>query len=97
MTGEYEALWTRRQDILRAAARYGAHHVRIPRWAAEPFDEPPEDLELVVSFDGSRSLLDHAALQLEVAGILGRRINVINDGGFGAERRERVLRAYVPF
>lgn len=97
MTGEYEALWARRHDILRAAARYGAHHMRIPRWAAEPFEEPPEELELVVSFDGSRSLLDHAALQLEIAAILGRRVNVINDGSLGPVQREQVSREYVPF
>lgn len=97
MSDGYEVLWSTRHDILRAAARYGAHHVRIPRWAAEPFGEVPEELELIVSFDGSRSLLDHAALQLEIAVILGRRVNVIDDGGFGPEHRERVLREYVPF
>lgn len=93
----YEALWSKRHDILRMAARYGAHHVRIPAWAAEPFEEPPEDLELVVSLDGSRSLLDHAALQLEIGAMLGAPVNVINDGGLGPEERERVLREYVPF
>lgn len=94
---EYTSLWAARHDILRVAARYGAHHVRIPRWAAEPFERPPEDLELVVSFDQGRSLLDHAALQLEIARLLGRRANVISDGGLDAAERDRVLREYVPF
>ncbi len=97
MTVDYDVLWSKRHEILRAAARYGAHHVRIPAWAAEPFEEAPEELELVVSFDGSRSLLDHAALQLEIAAILGRRVNVISDGGFGPVQRARVLREYAPF
>jgi predicted nucleotidyltransferase len=97
MTGGYEMLWARRHDILQMAARYGAHHVRVPSWAAEPFEEPPGELDLVVSFDGSRSLLDHAALQLEIGAILGGPVNVVNDGGLGAEERERLLREYVPF
>jgi uncharacterized protein len=91
------SLWRGRHDILGAAARYGAHQVRIPRWAAEPFVEAPEDLELVVSFDSGRSLLDHAALQVEIAAILGRRVNVISDGGLRPQERERVEREYVPF
>lgn len=97
MESEYALLWSKRHQILRAAARYGAHHVRIPRWAAEPFVEPPGELDLVMSFDGDRSLLDQAALQLEVAALLGRRINVVSDGGLGVEGRERVRREYVPF
>jgi predicted nucleotidyltransferase len=97
MSGEYGQLWSKRHEILRAAARYGAHHLRIPRWAAEPFDQPVEELELVVSFDSDRSLLDHAALQLEVAAIMGRRINIISDRGLRPESRDRVLREYVPF
>jgi predicted nucleotidyltransferase len=97
LSGEYAALWDRRHDILRAAARYGAHQVRIPRWAAEPFVDEPEELELVVSFDSGRSLLDHAALQLEISSMFGRRINVLSDGGMRPEERERVAREYVPF
>lgn len=93
----YESLWAARHAILRAAARYGAHQVRIPGWAAEPFGEPPEELELVVSFDSGRSLLDHAALQLEIAAILGQRVNVLSDGGMRLSERERVAREYVPF
>jgi predicted nucleotidyltransferase len=97
MTGEYDALWEGRHDILRAAARHGAHHVRVPRWAAEQFSEPPEDLELVVSLDSDRSLLDHAALQLEISMILGCRVSVLSDAGLRPAVRERVLRDYVPF
>jgi predicted nucleotidyltransferase len=51
----------------------------------------------LVSFDQGRSLLDHAALQLEIARLLGRRANVISDGGLDAAERDRVLREYVPF
>jgi hypothetical protein len=97
VTGLYETLWERRHDILRAAARYGAYHTRIPRWAAEPFEEPPEELELVIRLEETRSLLDHAALQLEICALLGRHVNVIHDGGLRPGERDRVLREYVPF
>lgn len=97
MTASHHALWSSRHDVLRACARMGAHHVRIPSWAVEPDTWREEDVEMVVDLDPGRTLLDHAVLQLELRQILHMRVHVVNANGFREEARARVAREFVPF
>jgi hypothetical protein len=43
-----------------------------------------------------RSLMDHAALWLELQEALGRRVDVVSDRGIKPRIRERVLREALP-
>jgi predicted nucleotidyltransferase len=43
-----------------------------------------------------RSLLDHAALWLEIEQLLGCKVDVVSEGGLKPRIRERVLREAVP-
>jgi hypothetical protein len=51
---------------------------------------------LLVGFEPGRSLLDHAALWLELQDLLGCKVDVVSEGGIKARIRERVLREAVP-
>jgi len=49
-----------------------------------------------VEFEPDRSLLDHAALWLELQELLGCKVDVVSEGGVKARIRDRVLREALP-
>ena len=51
-------LQSKRQDILRIAARHGARNLRLFGSAARGEDRPESDLDLLVEMESGRSLLD---------------------------------------
>ena len=59
---------SRREDILRIAARHGAHHVRV--FGSVVRDEAGEgsDVDFLVRLDDDRSLIDHIALIQDLEG-----------------------------
>ena len=85
-----------RGEILRLAAAHGARNVRIFGSVARGESGAESDLDLLVEFEPGTSLLDHAALQIELEAVLGRRVNVASERGLRPRVRERVLRETRP-
>jgi predicted nucleotidyltransferase len=54
------------------------------------------DIDVLVDLEPGRSLLDHAALIIELSELLGRKVDVISARGLRPRMRERVLREAVP-
>jgi predicted nucleotidyltransferase len=94
--GIRERLQERREEILRAAARYGASNVRIFGSVARGEAGPESDVDVLVDLEPGRSLLDHAALLLELEALLGCPVDVVTERGLRSRFRERVLREAVP-
>jgi uncharacterized protein len=94
--GIRERLQERREEILRAAARYGASNVRIFGSVARGEAGPESDVDVLVDLEPGRSLLDHAALLLELEELLGCPVDVVTERGLRSRFRERVLREAVP-
>jgi uncharacterized protein len=94
--GIRERLQERREEILRAAARYGASNVRIFGSVARGEAGPESDVDVLVDLEPGRSLLDHAALLLELEALLGCPVDVVTERGLRARFHERVLREAVP-
>ena len=69
--------------------------LRVFGSAARGEADEESDLDLLVEMEPGRSLLDHAALWLELQEVLGRRVDVVSDRGIKARIRERVLREAV--
>jgi predicted nucleotidyltransferase len=66
----------RRAEMLRLAAKYGAHHVRIFGSVARGDATADSDVDFLVDLDADRSLLDLGGLQFELQGpaaLPGRR------------------------
>jgi uncharacterized protein len=93
--GISELLKEKRETILRIAAKHGARNVRVFGSAARGEADEESDLDLLVEMEPGRSLLDHAALWLELQEVLGRRVDVVSDRGIKPRIRERVLREAV--
>jgi predicted nucleotidyltransferase len=90
-----ELLEAKRDDILRIAARHGARNVRIFGSVARGDDDESSDIDLMVDMDPDRSLLDHAALLLELRALLGDALDVVSSRGMKPRIRDRALREAV--
>jgi hypothetical protein len=91
-----QRLKAKRQEILRVAAKHGAHNVRVFGSVARGEADENSDIDLLVAFEPGRSLLDHAGLWLDLQELLGCKVDVVSDGGIKPRIRERVLKEAVP-
>jgi len=86
----------KRNAILDAARRHGARNVRVFGSVARDEDDDRSDLDFLVEMEPGRSLLDHAALLLDLEQLLGCKVDVLSEKGIKARIRERVLREARP-
>ena len=91
-----DLLKEKREAILRICANHGARNVRVFGSVARGEADAQSDIDLIVEFEPERSLLDHAALWLELQDILGCKLEVVSDRGIKPRIRERVLREAIP-
>lgn len=94
--GINELLRTKREEILRIAAKHGARNVRIFGSVARGDTGPDSDVDFLIELEPGRSLLDHAALLLELERLLGCKVDVVTERGLRPRIRERVLKEAVP-
>jgi predicted nucleotidyltransferase len=86
----------RRDDILRLAERRGAHNIRVFGSVARGEANADSDLDLLVSWDPGRSLLDHAGLVQDLQELLGVKVHVGTENSLHWYVRERILREATP-
>jgi uncharacterized protein len=91
-----ELLKGKREATLRICAKHGARNVRRFGSVARGEADEQSDIDLIVELDPERSLLDHAALWLELQDLLGCKLDVVSDRGIKPRIRERVLREAIP-
>ncbi len=94
--GIKEVVKKKREEILRVAARHGASNIRIFGSVARGESDEKSDLDLLVTMEKGRSLLDHAALWLELQELLGCEVDVVSEKGLKPRIRDRVLNEAVP-
>ncbi|HEX9660423.1 MAG TPA: nucleotidyltransferase family protein [Rhodothermales bacterium] len=90
-----ELLKRKRQEILRIAAKHGAHSVRVFGSVARGEADAQSDIDFLVELEPGRSLLDLGGLQYELESLLGCRVDVVTERGLKTRIRERVLREAV--
>jgi predicted nucleotidyltransferase len=86
-----ERLNEKRAEVLRAAERHGARNVRLIGSVARGDAGADSDLDLLVELERGRSLLDHAALMIELEALLGCKVDVATEKGLRPRVRDRVL------
>ena len=72
-------LWARRNEILAAAVRHGASNIRVYGSVARGEASPMSDIDVLVEMEEGRSLLDLAALHLELEEIVGYPVEIGTD------------------
>jgi hypothetical protein len=85
-----------REEILAAAAKHGARNVRIFGSVARGEAGPGSDIDLLVDMDPGRTILDLVGVYQDAGDFLGRRVDVLTDGGISPYLRKRILSEAVP-
>ena len=91
-----EILTERRSEVIAVAQRHGAARIRVIGSVARGAERPDSDIDFLVSWEPWTSLLDSAALTLELEKMLGRRIDIASDGWIRPELHESVYRDAQP-
>jgi len=95
-SGIRDILMSKRDDVLRIAARHGARNVRVFGSVARGDADEKSDIDLLVEFEPGRSLLDHAGLWMDLQELLGCKVDVVSERGIKPRIRERVLQEALP-
>jgi uncharacterized protein len=82
----------KRKKILQIAARHGARKVRVFGSVARGTARRGSDVDFLVEMEEGRSLLDQAALILDLERLLKRPVDVASERGLRRPLRKEVLR-----
>jgi predicted nucleotidyltransferase len=91
-----ERLKEKREEILRLCATYGARNVRVFGSVVRGEASDQSDIDFLVEFEPGRSLLDQAGLVLDLEELLGRKVDVVTEGGLYWLLRRRILKEARP-
>ena len=91
-----EILEQKRKEILEIAAMHGAQNVRVFGSVSRSEAGPGSDVDFLIELEQGRTLLDHAALYLELKQLLGCEVDVVTENGLRPRLRDRVLKEAIP-
>jgi hypothetical protein len=87
-----EALRDRLEEVRAVIARYPVANPRVFGSVARGEDDEGSDLDLLVDATDRASLFDIAGLEIDLADLLGVRVDVITSGGLTERISPAVLR-----
>jgi predicted nucleotidyltransferase len=85
-----------REKILELAARHGASNVRVFGSLARGEGSEGSDLDLLVTLEDTRSLLDLVGLKQDIEDLLHRPVDVVTEPALSPYIRGRVLAEALP-
>lgn len=85
-----------RDQILRIAAKHGAHNVRVFGSVARTQARSGSDLDLLVDVGPNRTPFFPGGLKADLEDLLGCEVDIVTEGGLHWYIRDRVLREAVP-
>jgi uncharacterized protein len=94
--GIADLLLPHRQQMLGLVRRHGFDHVRVFGSVRRGEATKRSDIDLLVARGPNASLLDRAALESDLEELLGRKVDVVTDGGLHWLVRPQVLFEAVP-
>jgi predicted nucleotidyltransferase len=87
-----DLLEEKREEILRIAAKHGARNVRVFGSVVRGEADEASDIDFLVEMEPGRSLFDLGGLQIELETLLGRKADVLTEGGLYWLLRRRILK-----
>jgi len=85
-----ELLKAKRDTILRIAEQCGVQNIRIFGSVARQETTPASDVDLLVSVQKGRNLLDLIAFAQDVEELLGCKVDVVVEGGISPYLADRI-------
>jgi addiction module RelB/DinJ family antitoxin len=84
-------LRARRDEILRVVSNHGGRNVRVFGSVVRDEAGPDSDIDFLVDLEPGTSLLEHAALVVELRELLGREVDVVSQAHLRERVRPRIL------
>ncbi len=94
--GITEILGDKRAEIIAIAAKHRASNVRVFGSVARGDADEDSDVDFLVVLHPEASLMDHAALLVELEELLGRKVDVAPECCLRPRARARILKEAVP-
>jgi len=91
-----ELLKEKREAVIALAAKHGARRPRVFGSVARGEAGAESDVDLLVTMEEGRSLLDLSALVLDLQDLLGVKVDVVSEDGLYWLLRRRILKEAVP-
>ena len=91
-----QLLSEKRNKILKLAAARGMSNVRVFGSFARGTATEKSDVDLLVDAGPDRSMLDVFGLWLDLEELLGRKVDLITEGGIYSRLRDRILEEAKP-
>ncbi len=91
-----EVLKDKRAEILRLAAQYGVERMRIFGSMARGQATPDSDIDFLVAFRRGKTLLDLIGFKQDLEELLGRKVDVVSEGGVSPFMRNRIFGEAIP-
>lgn len=86
-----EVVMPNREQILKTAAIYGAHSVRVFGSVARRQDDADSDIDFLVDMEPGRSLFDLGGLLVDLEKLLNNKVGLVTVLGLKDRIRDRVL------
>ena len=87
-----ELLEAKKGEVLRIAAKHGAHNVRVFGSVARGEARPDSDVDFLVNMEPGRTLFDMGGLLMDLRDLLGVNVDVVTEHGLKQRIRDRVLK-----
>lgn len=91
-----EILKDKKEAILHLAAQYGVERMRIFGSMARGQATSESDIDFLVLFKRGRTLLDLIGFKQDLESLLGRKVDVVSEGGVSPYLRNRIFSEAVP-
>jgi predicted nucleotidyltransferase len=91
-----QILKEKRGEILRLATEHGAYNVRVFGSVRRGDARPDSDIDLLVSMEKGKTLLDFIGLWQDLEELLGCKVDVLSEGGISPYLRDRILAEAAP-
>ncbi|TAN35622.1 MAG: nucleotidyltransferase [Verrucomicrobia bacterium] len=85
-----DSIKIRRGEITQIAARHGACCIRVVGSVARGEERPDSDVDLLVSMEHGRDLLDLVALEQDLGAALHREVDVLTDEGLSPYLKDQI-------
>lgn len=86
----------KRKEILQITTNYGVENLRLFGSVARGEAGPDSDVDILVTLQSGRSLLDLIAVKQDLEDLLGCRVDVVTEAAISPYIRQRVLKEAVP-
>lgn len=86
----------KRSEIMRVALKHGATNVRVFGSVARGESDEQSDVDLLVDMEQGRSLLDRAALVVELETLLNCKVDVATERVLKPAIKQRIIKEAIP-